>query len=51
MGLLEYNELYPNCDADKPFQNGNGVYDTELDTTECGRDGGDCLLAICREVS
>ena len=40
---VEYNDLYPNCDADKPFQVGNGICDTEFDTMECGRDGGDCL--------
>ena len=34
---------YPDCMADYPSRVGNNYCDIELDTPECGNDGGDCL--------
>ncbi len=37
---------YPDCMADYPSRVGNNVCDKELNTSECGYDGGDCTSAV-----
>lgn len=39
---LEYNENYPLCGTEEPFEVGDGICNYELATEECGYDGGDC---------
>jgi len=45
---IEFNNLYPYCDVDKPYLVGNGICDgANYSVRECGCDGGDCVLRNC----